>query len=86
MQRGIYQIQKELLICHELRYSEDFWKNYAAPINEKLEKSSRVPIRKIINNINIYFKLTPDSFVLTTPKLKKPRRNRTYDWKIFSTI
>lgn len=30
--------KKELLIYHELEYLEDF-KNYAAPINEKLEKS-----------------------------------------------
>ena len=62
--------KKELLIYHELEYLEDF-KNYAAPINEKLEKSFESTNAKIINDLNIYFKLTPDSFVLTTPKLEK---------------
>ena len=56
--------KKELLIYHELEYLEDF-KNYAAPINEKLEKSFESTNAKIINDLNIYFKLTTDSFVLT---------------------
>lgn len=62
--------KKKLLIHHELEHLEDFNK-FSTPINEKLEKNFKTTNIKIINELNVHFKLTTDSFVLATPKLDK---------------
>ncbi len=64
------QYKKELLEYHELVHLEDF-NRFVAPINEKMEKNFELTNTKIVNELNTHFKLTNDSFVLTTPKLEK---------------
>ncbi len=62
--------KKELLIYHELEYLEDF-NTFNLPINDKLEKSFEITNKRIGKDLNLHFKLTDDSFILTTPKLDK---------------
>jgi hypothetical protein len=62
--------KKELLSYNELEDLENFNK-FIVPITEKLEKSFKVTNRRIEKELNIYLKLTTDSFILSTPKLEK---------------
>lgn len=62
--------KKALLAYHEFEYLEDC-DTFIAPIAEKLEKSFEVTNDRIEKELNPYFKLTTDSFILTTPKLDK---------------
>lgn len=62
--------KKELLIDHELEHLEDF-DTFNLPINEKLEKSFEMTNNRIEKELNLHFKVTDDSFTLTTPKLDK---------------
>lgn len=62
--------KKELLKYHELEHLEDFSK-FTIPINKKLEKSFELTNNRIKEELNIHFKLTTDSFILSTPKVEK---------------
>ena len=62
--------KNELLIYHELEHLENL-NTYIAPINKKLEKTFEITNTRIIKELNIHFRLTNDSFILTTPKLEK---------------
>ena len=62
--------KKELLKYHELEHLEDF-DTFIKPIIKKLEMSFANTNERIEKELNIYFKPTPDSFILTTPKLEK---------------
>jgi hypothetical protein len=59
-----------LLIYHELEHLKDF-QYFILPINKKLEKTFEITNTRIIKELNIHFRLTNDSFILTTPKLEK---------------
>lgn len=69
--------KKELLKNYELEHLEDFNK-FIIPINEKLERSFEVTNMRIEKELNIYFKPTVDSFILTTPKLDKTDEQLEY--------
>jgi TnpA family transposase len=62
--------KKELLAYNELEHLDDY-DRFIAPINEKLETSFEITNHRIDKELNPYFKLTTDSFILTTPKLDK---------------
>ena len=62
--------KNELLIYHELEHLQNL-NTYIAPINKKLEKTFEITNTRIIKELNIHFRLTNDSFILTTPKLEK---------------
>ena len=62
--------KNELLIYHELEHLENL-NTYISPINKKLEKTFEITNTRIIKELNIHFRLTNDSFILTTPKLEK---------------
>ena len=66
-----YQAKKyELLEYYDLTHLEDL-KKFIVPISKKLESSFKVTNEKIINELNFHFKLTNNSFILSTPKLEK---------------
>jgi TnpA family transposase len=66
-----YQKNKQELLQHyELEHLEDF-NTFIAPISNALEKSFETTNSRITKSLNIYFRLTPDSFILTTPKIEK---------------
>ena len=66
-----YQEKKsELLKYHELAHLEDL-DTFLKPISQKLQSNFKSTNEKIINELNFHFKLTTDSFVLSTPKLEK---------------
>ncbi len=63
--------EKKILLAHyELDYLENF-SEYIDPINKKLEQSFEITNRRIIKETNTHFKLTADSFILSTPKIEK---------------
>ena len=66
-----YKEQKDdLLKRYEIEHLKEF-SDFLLPISEKLELNFSMTNRKIENELNIHFKITNDSFSLTTPKLEK---------------
>ena len=66
-----YKEQKnDLLKRYEIEHLKEF-SDFLLPISEKLELNFSMTNRKIENELNIHFKITNNSFSLTTPKLEK---------------